>query len=413
MPVTEQVKAQRIMDRIETLAGFSSIEGSVTRSYLTDEHKKAHHQIALWMQEAGLQTWQDEVGNQWGRLVSENPVQDTVILGSHSDTVVNAGKYDGTLGVILAIEALESLKSVDLPFHVDVVAFADEEGVRFNTTLLGSSGVCGTWDPDWLDIEDSEGISIRQAMTDFGLDVASISKASRGLDQIKAYLEVHIEQGPVLENLSLPVGVVSGIAGAKRFIIDVSGVAGHAGTVPLPLRNDALCAVAEMISVTESYAEKKDIVATVGKCSVRDSAVNVIPGDVQFSLDIRSQDQQLLERCCSELLGQYEQIARKRSVDLHAENIYQADSVPCSEKLQACWASVVEKITGKAACFLSSGAGHDAMMMAHIAPMGMLFLRCEKGISHNPKENVDVEDVSVALKCLIEMIGFLGTSDIA
>ncbi len=408
MSLAGQQKAQRIMDRIEQLSMFSSRDGIVARTYLTDEHKQAHHQIARWMEKAGLQTWQDEVGNQWGRLVSENPAQDTVIIGSHSDTVVNAGKYDGTLGVIMAIEAMKSLKAAALPFHVDIVAFADEEGTRFNTTLLGSGGVCGKWEPTWLGVKDSAGVSIQQAMANFGLDAKSIPKASRANESIKAYLEVHIEQGPVLENLALPVGVVTGIAGAKRFLIDVEGVAGHAGTVPVELRNDALCAVAEMISLTEAYAKKMGIVATVGKCQVKGAAVNVIPGDVQFSLDIRSQDQQLLEHCCAELLTQYKQIGQKRIVSVNSENIYQADAVPCDRELQKRWSHVVEKVTGQSSHSLSSGAGHDAMMMANIAPVGMLFVRCEKGISHNPRENVNVEDVAVALDCLVEMVELLG-----
>ena len=404
MPVSTELRAQRVMDRIEQLAAFSSMHGAVTREYLTDEHKAAHQQIQQWMEEAGLQTWQDEVGNQWGRLCSENPTEGTVILGSHSDTVVNAGKYDGTLGVIMAIETLDALKSVNLPFHVDVVAFADEEGTRFNTTLLGSSGVAGTWDQDWLDIEDAFDITIAQAMKNFGLNTDSIPEASRANDAIKAYLEVHIEQGPVLESNNLPVGIVTGIAGAKRFMVDVSGIAGHAGTVPIELRQDALCAVAEMISATEAYATEQGIVATVGKCSLKNGAVNVIPGEVEFSLDIRSQDQAKLESCCEQLLHLFSTIAKKRQVTVAAEKIYEAPAVACDSKLQSTWASVVESVTRERVHFLPSGAGHDAMMMANIAPIGMLFLRCEKGISHNPVENVMVEDVETGLICFEEMI---------
>ncbi|PWI32370.1 allantoate amidohydrolase [Vibrio albus] len=402
----DEVNAQRVMDRIEQLATFSSMEGMVTRAYLTDEHKAAHHQLGAWMEEAGLQTWQDEVGNQWGRLLSSNPTEGTVIIGSHSDTVVNAGKYDGTLGVIMAIEALSNLKlnNIELPFHVDVVAFADEEGTRFNTTLLGSCGVAGTWNPDWLDIKDASGISIGQAMKAFGLDINAIPEASRAGDKTKAYLEVHIEQGPVLESCGLPVGVVTGIAGAKRFIVDVSGMAGHAGTVPLELRNDALCAAAEMITTIEAYAKAQGIVATVGKCDIKGGAVNVIPGKVQFSIDIRSQNQELLENSCTQLLMRLQSIAQKRQVTAEAEKIYEASAVTCDSKLQSLWSSVTEDVTRKPVHLLPSGAGHDAMMMATIAPMSMLFLRCEKGISHNPLEDVLTEDVAVGLTCLEKMI---------
>ncbi|MDC0610791.1 allantoate amidohydrolase [Vibrio sp.] len=404
MPVTRNTTAQRVMSRIEQLAAFSSMAGMVTRAYLTKEHKEAHEQIGHWMREAGLQTWQDEVGNQWGRLVSAEPTQAPIIIGSHSDTVVNAGKYDGTLGVILAIEALDRLKDTSFPFHIDIVAFADEEGTRFNTTLLGSSGVCGMWNPEWLSIADAEGTTIGEAMKQFGLDVNAIGKASRIDEAYQSYLEVHIEQGPVLENRNLPVGVVTGIAGAKRYLIDIKGVAGHAGTVPLGLRNDALCAVAEMISTTERFAGEQNIVATVGKCNIRGGAVNVIPGDVQFSLDIRCQDQALLDSSCEELLQLFSVIAGRRNVALTAENIYQAKAVPCDMKLQAKWANVIESVTGEPAFYLPSGAGHDAMMMANITPVGMLFLRCEKGISHNPRENVDASDVAITLSCLQEMI---------
>ncbi len=405
MPVSTKQRAQRVMDRIEQLATFSSMTGGVTREYLTEEHKAAHRQIQHWMEEAGLRTWQDEVGNQWGRLCSDNPTEGAVILGSHSDTVVNAGKYDGTLGVIIAIEALDMLKSASLPFHVDVVAFADEEGTRFNTTLLGSGGVAGTWNPQWLDIKDSRGITMGQAMQDFGLDTNMIPDASRAEDGIKAYLEVHIEQGPVLEANHLPVGVVTGIAGAKRFIVDVSGVAGHAGTVPIALRNDALCAVAEMITTAEAYAREQDIVATVGKCNIKKGgAVNVIPGDVQFSLDIRSQDQARLDACSDELFRMFAGIAEKRQVSISEEKIYEAAAVSCDSGLQKAWAEVVEQVTGEKAYYLPSGAGHDAMKMADITPVGMLFLRCEKGISHNPAESVMPEDVETGLTCFADLI---------
>lgn len=396
--------AQRIMQRIEQLAQFSAMPDGVSRAYLTDEHRGAHKQLGQWMVEAGLKTWQDEVGNQWGRLISTHPTQGTIIIGSHSDTVVNAGKYDGTLGIILAIEALSSLQSANFPFHVDVVAFADEEGTRFNTTLLGSSAVVGQWHSEWLTIQDDAGITMANAMEAFDLKVAAIQNASRFDEDIQAYLEVHIEQGPVLESLDVPVGIVTGIAGAKRFIIHVSGIAGHAGTVPLPLRHDALCAVAEMIAVTEAYALEKGIVATIGKCSVLDGAVNVIPGLVEFSLDIRSQDQTQLNESSATLLARYQSIAQQRNVNICIENIYDASSVLCDQSLQHKWAESVEQVTMGHCHFLSSGAGHDAMMMARMAPMGMLFIRCDKGISHHPQESTQIKDVAVALQCLTAML---------
>ena len=396
--------ANKIMEQADRLAEFTAMEGGLLRAYLTPEHKQAHRQIADWMTVAGLQVWEDSVGNQWGRKVASNPTLPTLIIGSHSDTVSNAGKYDGNLGVLLAIEAMNLLSDTDLPFNVDIVAFADEEGTRFNTTLIGSSAVAGCFKSDWLAIEDADGISMGQAMRDFGLNPASAGSDKYTTEQVLAYLEVHIEQGPVLESKDLAVGVVTAIAGAKRYQFNVRGMAGHAGTVPLDLRQDALCGVAQMISSIEYFASNHDVVATVGKCEVKSGAVNVIPGEVSFTLDIRSQDQAILESSCVSLLNQLEAIAQERQLTFHSEKIYQAEAVPCSPKLQQQWAEVVEQQTQKEVCLLHSGAGHDAMVMAKITDIAMFFVRCEKGISHNPREQVIASDVGVALTCLVEMI---------
>ncbi len=396
--------ASKIMQQAEQLAKYSAMENGLTRAYLTPEHQQAHQQIAQWMEQADLQTWQDSVGNQWGRKVSSNPVLPTLIIGSHSDTVANAGKYDGMLGILLGIEALYALKGEELPFHVDLVAFADEEGTRFNTTLIGSSAVAGCFQPAWLDVTDSQGITMAQALLDYGLQPALAGSDKRSAEEILAYLEVHIEQGPLLESQDLPVGVVTGIAGAKRYQFKLRGMAGHAGTVPLPLRQDAMCGAAEMISRIEHFSREHGIVATVGKCEVSPGAVNVIPGEVHFTLDIRSQEQSVLDSCCEALLTQLAEIAQQRQLQLHSEKIYQAKAVPCSTVLQQQWTQVVEQHTEQKACLLPSGAGHDAMVMANLTDIGMLFVRCEKGISHNPKESVLESDVAIALNCLIDMI---------
>ncbi len=397
-------RAAKVMQRADRMASFSETPEHLTRAYLTPEHKLAHAQLASWMLEAGLETWQDSVGNQWGRKVSAHPTMPTLILGSHSDTVANAGKYDGNLGVLLALEALEALGDVELPYHVDVVAFADEEGTRFNTTLIGSSGVAGCFQPSWLEVEDANGVSMASAMDSFGLEPQLAGSDSRVDEEILAYLEVHIEQGPVLEAQNLPVGVVTGIAGAKRYEMTVKGMAGHAGTVPIGLRQDAFCGVAQMVTEIENYALEHDIVATVGKCEVLPGAVNVIPGEVRFTLDIRSLSQHQLETCCETLLEKLAAIAKLRSLSFESRNIYQAQAVLCDEVLQHKWANVVEKHTQQTACFLPSGAGHDAMVMAQVANIGMLFVRCDKGISHHPAESVTTEDVSVALDCFIDMV---------
>lgn len=396
--------AEKVMQWADKLATYSAMQGGLTRAYLTPEHKQAHQQIAIWMKEAGLESWQDSVGNQWGRKSAADPLLPTLIIGSHSDTVANAGKYDGNLGILLAIEALHQLQGVDLPFNVDVVAFADEEGTRFNTTLIGSSATAGCFQSDWLAVQDNQGISMAQAMTDFGLNPDLAGTDNREPEQTLAYLEVHIEQGPVLENQDLAVGVVTGIAGAKRYQFKLLGMAGHAGTVPLGLRRDALCGAAQMISAIEAFAIEHNIVATVGKCDLFPDAVNVIPGEVHFTVDIRSQDQAVLDDCCAKLLVQLVDIAQQRQLQLSHEMLYQAEAVLCSDDLQKSWSEVVQKNIAQPACHLSSGAGHDAMVMTKITDIGMLFVRCEKGISHHPKEQVLEQDVAIALTCLVDMI---------
>lgn len=402
-----KTQAAEIMARADTLAKFSASARGLTRAYLTPSHRQAHDQLASWMNSAGLSTWQDSVGNQWGRKVAANPSLPPLVIGSHSDTVVNAGKYDGNLGVLLGIAAAELLKDVELPFHLDIVAFADEEGTRFNTTLIGSSATAGCFDPAWLKVEDSDGTSMTQAMQEFGLDPAAAGQDSRQDDKPMGYLEVHIEQGPVLESHDLPVGVVTAIAGAKRYQFRLRGMAGHAGTVPLELRQDALCGAAEMISTIEAYAKAHELVATVGRCEVKSAMVNVIPGEVRFTLDIRSPSQQALEQGCTELLDELNTIAQQRALTLEGVLFYQAEAVSCDENLKQLWAGIAERQTGQPTCLLPSGAGHDAMVMARIAPMAMLFVRCDKGISHHPAEQVQEADVAVALDCLVEMVGEL------
>ncbi len=401
---TPSSSADKIMEQADVLARYSAMHDGLLRAYLTAEHRQANEQLARWMQQAGLETWQDSVGNLWGRKVASMPRYPAVIIGSHSDTVTNAGKYDGNLGILLGIEAMLRLKEVDLPFHVDIVAFADEEGARFNTTLIGSSSVAGMFDHDWLQVEDANQISMEQAMINFGIDPLLAGGDARHSEDVMAYLEVHIEQGPVLEARDRAVGVVSGIAGAKRFKFTISGMAGHAGTVPIAMRKDAMCGAAQMINEIEVFADLHDIVATVGLCEVISGAINVIPATVSFTLDIRSHDQAQLEDCCDQLLLKLGLIAEERTLSLVSELLYQAEAVPCNQRLQSQWCQVVTDVTEQAPVVLPSGAGHDAMKMASITDIGMLFVRCDKGISHHPAENVHVDDVSVALECLEKMI---------
>ncbi|MDP5252832.1 MULTISPECIES: allantoate amidohydrolase [unclassified Vibrio] len=401
---TMDSRAAVIMQQIETLAKISSLSSGVERVYLSEQHALANQQLMTWMQEAGLEAWQDSVGNVRGRKVSSQPTQKRLLIGSHSDTVTNAGKYDGTLGVLLAIEALAQLKDIDLPFDVDVLAFADEEGTRFNTTLIGSSGVAGCFDPKWLDIRDSQQISMAEAMLTFGLDPNKAGTDAYRPEDVGGYLEAHIEQGPVLEAQQSSVGVVSAIAGAKRYQFEVRGMAGHAGTVPMALRQDALCGFAEMVSVIEAFAIEHNIVATVGKCHVQGGAVNVIAGEVSFTLDIRSQSQAQLEGCCHSLIVKLEQLAQNRHLSLNHDLLYEASAAPCSDSLQTLWKQAVQRHLGVLPSTMPSGAGHDGLAIAKLTDIGMLFIRCDRGISHHPDENVNVGDVADALGCFIEAI---------
>ena len=396
--------AHTIMQRADVLAAISATPGQVTRTYLSPEHRLANDQLSAWMQQAGLETWQDSVGNQWGRKVSAQPTKPTLILGSHSDTVINAGKYDGNLGVLLAIETLAALAEESFLFHIDVVAFADEEGTRFNTTLIGSSAVAGDFDDRWLAIEDAAGISMRQAMQDFGLVPEQAGDDARSADSVQAYLEAHIEQGPVLENEDRAVGVVTAIAGAKRYQCSIEGMAGHAGTVPIDLRQDALCGAGEVINCIENFAQQQNIVATVGKCEVTNGAVNVIPAQADFTIDIRSESQQQLEDCCQQMLQQIDAICTRRKLAFMHQTIYQADAAQCAPALQQRWARAIENVTHQPARLLASGAGHDGLAISKLTDIGMLFIRCEKGISHHPAEQVQSSDVDIALKCFVEMV---------
>ncbi len=393
--------AQQIYDRCQQLATYSQDPNCVDRRYLTAEHKAANQCMAKWMQEAGMDTWQDDAGNQWGRYPSANPDASSLIIGSHLDTVPNAGKYDGILGVVLPVTLMQLFKQQGqtFPFHIDIVGFGDEEGTRFGTTLLGSCAVAGSWQARWAALCDENGISLAKAISDFGGDINRIDRASRADDRLLGYLEIHIEQGPVLEANKLPVGIVTAIAGAKRFAIQVTGHAGHAGTVPMSMRQDALSAAAEMLLAIEALASENGIVATVGKITARPGAVNVIPGFVEFSLDIRSEDDALRDSTLTLIQTQLGAIAEKRHCQISWQSTHAADAVLCDKTMQAGLEQAIRKAELEP-FYLPSGAGHDAMAIAPICPVAMLFTRCERGISHHPAEAIDVADVEHSLKVI-------------
>ena len=401
--------ATQVMARCETLGSLSQDSHCLDRRYLTEQHKLANQLTSGWMIEAGMTTWQDAVGNIWGRYTSSVPNAPRLILGSHLDTVPNGGKYDGMLGVVAAISLVAMFDGTrtKFPFHIDIVGFCDEEGTRFGTTLLGSRALTGQWQENWRYLKDANGISLEQAMNNFGLSFDDIATASIARTDILGYLELHIEQGPVLEQENLPVGVVSAIAGAKRYNLTVEGMAGHAGTVPMSMRYDALSCASEMILAVEHISQHRPgVVATVGKIENAPNGVNVISGRTLFSLDIRSEDDELRDKALSEILDSFNAIAARRQLKLSIEQTHSAPAVKCNEHLKQALVKGVEA-SGINPRILASGAGHDAMAMADICPVAMLFTRCKGGISHHPAESITEYDVAASLSVLYNTISNL------
>ncbi len=395
--------SERALSRCKILSEISEMEGAILRQYLTKEHKECNLTVSGWMAEAGMTTWQDSVGNQWGRIACANPNAKRLIIGSHLDTVPNAGAYDGILGVLLAIElaALVTKLQIELPFHLDVVGFCDEEGTRFATTLIGSKALAGEFSPDWLALRDVNGISMAQAMTDFGLKPNDYLSSALNSDELIAYWETHIEQGPVLESVDQALGVVTAIAGAKRAIISFIGHSGHAGTTPMHLRKDSLSAAAEFIVSIEQLAKncKNGEVATVGQIEAKPGAANVISGKTLISLDIRAQNALDLDALLSDIRSSVEKIVEERNLTFDWQWTHQAGAVDCDSEIQNLFKSACEA-NAENSPYLPSGAGHDAMAIAKICPIGMLFLRSPKGISHHPDEAVIDADVTKALSVL-------------
>ncbi|WP_024608360.1 allantoate amidohydrolase [Pseudoalteromonas sp. TAB23] len=395
--------ATRALSRCKTLSALSQMQGGIHRVYLSKEHKECNAVTASWMVEAGMQSWQDEVGNLWGRLKSSNPHAKRLIIGSHLDTVPNAGAFDGILGVLLGIEiaALAHKLKLDLPFHLDVVGFCDEEGTRFATTLIGSKALANEFDPQWLNIEDTNGITMRQAMLDFGLNPNDYAKAALNKNELLGYWETHIEQGPVLESVNQALGVVTAIAGAKRAMLTLTGQSGHAGTTPMNLRQDSLAGCAELVTEIEKLASnaKNGEVATVGQIQSRPGATNVIAGKTTISLDARAQSDTDLANLLSAIQSSAQSIASKRNLTLDWQWTHAADAVACDTTIQHLFTSAC-KLNNQASPSLASGAGHDAMAIAPICPVGMLFIRSPGGISHHPAEAVIDSDVTKALSVM-------------
>ena len=396
-----------IVARIEALAAISETPEHLARIFLTPEHRQAADLILSWMREAGMNVHLDAIGNVCGRYEGERPGLPCLMLGSHYDTVRDAGKWDGPLGVITAIACVADLnrRGKRLPFAIEIAGFADEEGVRFASTLLGSRALAGTFEAGALNTRDRAGISMRDAMVQFGLDPDQIGKAARVRRELLGYVELHIEQGPVLEEKGLPVGVVSAIAGATRLAANLVGVAGHAGTVPMPLRRDALAGAAECIVAIEQFCRSDDagLVGTVGYINAMPGATNVIPGKVSFTMDIRSQSDMHRKRAVADIVRQVEAIAKRRDLALQIDVTHENRSVPCAPWLKAQLAEAVAA-EGHAVFELPSGAGHDGMAMVDVADIAMIFVRCRGGVSHNPAEHVELADADTGARVLLRFI---------
>jgi allantoate deiminase len=358
------------------------------------------------MREAGMTTRVDAIGNVVGRVEGERPGLRCLMLGSHLDTVRDAGRYDGALGVATAIECVAALhaRGARLPFAIEVIGFADGAGARFPASLVGSRAVAGTFDPGVLDKADAAGITMREALLAAGHDPARIGDAARGSDAVLAYVELHIEQGPMLEAESLPVGVVTAINGGDRFDVEITGVAGHAGTVPMALRRDALMAAAECVLAVERVARStSEVVATVGSIEAAPSAIDAIPGRARFALDVRAPADDVREEVDEAIRREFVAIAERRDVELAMTLTWAARATACSPSLQR---QLVEAIhaEGIRAHHLPSGAGHDAMAIAAIAPIGMLLVRCKGGVSQGPAESVTLADVDAGARVLLRFV---------
>ncbi|MFO1305500.1 MAG: allantoate amidohydrolase [Burkholderiales bacterium] len=404
--VLRALDASRVWDRCDALGRLSEMEGGLTRVFLSPQQREANALVLGWMRDAGMDAHLDAIGNCAGRYEGGTPGLPCLMLGSHLDTVRDAGRYDGMLGVIAAIECVAALHATGtrLPFAVEVVGFGDEEGVRYGSTLLGSRAVAGTFDMAILDKRDAQDIAMRDALVAFGLDPAQIPAIARKPADVLAYAELHIEQGPVLEAEGLPVGVVTAINGGNRFSIEIDGMAGHAGTVPMNLRQDALAAAAECVLAVERIARSMpDVVGTVGRLETMPGAMNVIPGKVRFSIDVRAPTDGQRRAAADAMLAGVDDIVARRALRHTVTRLWEARTAPCADDMQRRIGEAIadERIAVRK---LPSGAGHDGMAIVDIAPIGMLFVRCKGGISHNPAEAVTREDVATALRVFARFI---------
>ncbi|WP_084038168.1 allantoate amidohydrolase [Demequina sp. NBRC 110053] len=391
--------ADEVLARCDVLAGISAATDGIERAYLTPEHARANWTVGEWMDAAGLDAWQDAAGNQRGTLAGPTADAPILLLGSHLDTVPGAGRYDGILGTLLAIAVVGRLRArgVELPFGLEVIGFADEEGTRFGRTLLGSCAVAGTWQESWWGLRDAHGTTVRDAFIAFGLDPARVGDASLRGQSIVGYLEAHIEQGPLLQDADRALGVVEGIMGARRFELQMTGEAGHAGGMPYGRRRDALLGASEVVTAVEALARDAGAIGTVGRLHAYPGAMNVIPGRVEFSLDLRAETDALRDRVWREIEEAALKAAASRNLAFDVHELHAARATHVAAPLAAAVEAGIRASGDAAPMRLLSKAGHDAMAIADLCDYAMLFIRCKDGVSHHRDESVRADDVALAL----------------
>ena len=402
------LRAEKVIARCRKLARFSEDAGSTRRTFLSPPMHDCHREITSWMAPLGAKVKIDDAGNLRGFYAGADSSAPRLLLGSHLDTVPNAGAFDGVLGVVLAVALLEALQGERLPFGIEIVGFSEEEGVRFGTPFIGSRALIGRIDKELLDRQDIRGISVRQAIEDFELNPRQLPTAAIGHD-ILGYVEFHIEQGPVLETMHRPLGVVETIAGQSRLELLFRGRSNHAGTTPMHLRHDALAGAAEWLTAVETEAQIPGLVATVGKIDAKPGATNVIAGETRLTLDVRHGLDEVRNRAVKELTRAADEIAKRRGLSVESNIPLNQHAVAMDKFLIGEIAQAIRS-AGCEPHRMVSGAGHDAMILAEKVPSAMIFLRTPGGISHDPAESVAVEDVAKALECGLHLLNQLAAS---
>jgi N-carbamoyl-L-amino-acid hydrolase len=387
-----------------------SERGELTVTYLTDAHRACQRQLLAWMKDCGFDEARiDAVGNVVGVYHGADPKARRLLTGSHYDTVRNGGRFDGRLGIFVPLVAVRELQRAGrrLPFGLEVVGFAEEEGQRYKATFLGSGALTGHFDPSWLEQRDADGVSMREAMRAAGLPaaLAAIAAETRDASRYLGFVEVHIEQGPVLNALDLPLGIVTSINGGVRYLGTATGTASHAGTTPMTMRRDAACAVAELALFLERRAAAvPEVVGTVGMLEVPGGSINVVPGRCRFSLDIRATTNEARDACAADVLAEAQRIGERRGVAFAFEETMRAAAAPSDAALQRRWEAAVTSL-GLPPHRMPSGAGHDAMKLAEVMPQAMLFVRGENaGISHNPLESSTAHDCELAVRAFQHLL---------